>query len=366
MRWRVILQFIAIVVMMAALYFSTLTPQRCRASMVVLNKIYTRTGDDGTRGARHRRAAAEVGPARFAAIGAIDELNAHVGLARLEADGDLDAMLARIQNDLFDLGADLRCRATRRDRASACASATAQVARLEGEIDASTPSWRRSPPSSFPAAAASPRRCISAGTVARRAEAPAGRSSTRRETLNPEALRYINRLSDFFFVAARFANRSRRRRRALGSRREPLSARWPSSRSMTPIRCATSAIPTSTWGCSSRSTSSIFFLVEQGGVRRADRRVGRRLRTDPGGVRPSRRAAGGLRLRAELADPPHLCLPPRRFLAPRSATWSSSGSSPTTSRTRSATSASSSSTASARSGARLRLRPLRRPNRRRR
>ena len=74
--------------------------------MVVLNKIYTRTGDDGTTalGTGERRPKSDL---RFEAIGTIDELNAHVGLARLQVSADLDAMLARIQNDLFDLGADL-------------------------------------------------------------------------------------------------------------------------------------------------------------------------------------------------------------------------------------------------------------------
>ena len=90
--------------------------------MVVLNKIYTRTGDDGTSALATGERRPKSDP-RFAAIGTIDELNAHVGLARLQRErrADLDAMLARIQNDLFDLGADLAV-PEKPARASGCAS----------------------------------------------------------------------------------------------------------------------------------------------------------------------------------------------------------------------------------------------------
>src|SRR4051812_16809913 len=101
--------------------------------MVVLNKIYTRTGDDGRSalGTGERRLKSDV---RFVAIGAVDELNAHVGLARLEADGDIDTMLARIQNDLFDLGADLAVPLDEARPRERLRIAAGHVSRLEAEI----------------------------------------------------------------------------------------------------------------------------------------------------------------------------------------------------------------------------------------
>jgi cob(I)alamin adenosyltransferase len=173
--------------------------------MVLLNRIYTKTGDDGTSALAtgERRPKSDL---RFETIGTIDELNADVGLARLEKaalpDG-LDAMLGRIQNDLFDLGADLATpQKPGRERLRVVAT---QVARLEAEIDALNAGL--SPLTSFvlpggtPAAAA----LHLCRTVARRAERLAVALSAR-EAVNPEATRYINRLSDFFFVAARLAN----------------------------------------------------------------------------------------------------------------------------------------------------------------
>src|ERR1700674_3840971 len=102
--------------------------------MVVLNKIYTRAGDDGhaALGTGERRLKSDP---RFVAIGAIDELNAHVGLARLAAEGDIDAVLARIQNDLFDLGADLAVPLDEARPRERLRIAAAQVGRLEAEID---------------------------------------------------------------------------------------------------------------------------------------------------------------------------------------------------------------------------------------
>jgi len=173
--------------------------------VVLINRIYTRTGDDGTTALAtgERRPKSDL---RFEAIGTIDELNAHVGLARLEKatlpDG-LDAMLGRIQNDLFDLGADLATpEKPGRERLRIVA---AQVTRLEEEIDALNadlaPLTSFVLPGGTPAAAA----LHLCRTVARRAErltvALAGR-----EAVNQQATRYINRLSDFFFVAARLAN----------------------------------------------------------------------------------------------------------------------------------------------------------------
>jgi len=174
--------------------------------MVTLNRIYTRTGDDGTSALAtgERRAKSDL---VFATIGTVDELNAHVGLARLNAAAlgdDIAAMLARIQNDLFDLGADLATPEKRGSREWLRIAAT-QVARLEAEID--DLNQHLAPLTSFvlpggtPAAAA----LHLCRTVARRAERLAVALAAR-ETVNPEALRYLNRLSDFFFVAARIAN----------------------------------------------------------------------------------------------------------------------------------------------------------------
>ena len=174
--------------------------------MVTLNRIYTRTGDDGTTALAtgERRPKSDL---RFEAIGTIDELNAHVGLARLHAGTlaeDIAAMLARIQNDLFDLGADLATPEKRPSRERLRISAT-QVERLENEID--TLNAHLAPLTSFvlpggrPAATA----LHLCRTVARRAERLTVALAAR-ETVNPEALRYVNRLSDFFFVAARIAN----------------------------------------------------------------------------------------------------------------------------------------------------------------
>jgi cob(I)alamin adenosyltransferase len=174
--------------------------------MVVLNKIYTRTGDDGTSalGTGERRPKSDL---RFAVIGTVDEVNACVGLARLEAAGEMDALLARIQNDLFDLGADLavpegEVRPRERLRISG-----EQVARLELEIDAMNAGLQ--PLTSFVLPGGSP---LAAAlhlcrTVARRAERLTVELMAG-EALNREALRYTNRLSDLFFVAARLANDS--------------------------------------------------------------------------------------------------------------------------------------------------------------
>jgi cob(I)alamin adenosyltransferase len=178
--------------------------------MVVLNRIYTRTGDDGTSALAtgERRPKSDL---RFAAIGTVDEVNAHVGLARIYSrspDGDFsaefDAMLSRIQNDLFDLGADLATpeKIGKRERLRISAH---QVERLEREID--TLNQRLRPLTSFvlpggnPAAAA----LHLCRTVTRRAERLIV-ELVARETVNPEAVHYINRLSDFFFVAARVIN----------------------------------------------------------------------------------------------------------------------------------------------------------------
>jgi cob(I)alamin adenosyltransferase len=175
--------------------------------MVVLNKIYTRTGDsgdtalgDGTRVAKHAL--------RVSAYGTVDEANATVGLARQHTMGDMDASLSRIQNDLFDLGADL-CRPQTEADSSAehppLRMTDAQVDRLEAEIDAMNADLQ--PLRSFVLPGGSPlgAHLHHCRTVTRRAERLATELATS-EPVNSAAIRYLNRLSDWFFVASRAAN----------------------------------------------------------------------------------------------------------------------------------------------------------------
>jgi cob(I)alamin adenosyltransferase len=176
--------------------------------VVTLNRIYTRTGDDGTTRLATGAPVSKASP-RVEAYGAIDEANACVGLARLSTAGDamLDAMLARIQNELFDLGADLSTPAKPDEAEGAVLRILdSQVARLEAEIDelnAALPPLKSFVlPGGTPAAAA----LHLARTVARRAEREAVRLDEAGEPVSPVALRYLNRLSDFLFVAARHAN----------------------------------------------------------------------------------------------------------------------------------------------------------------
>lgn len=176
--------------------------------MVVLSKIYTRSGDKGTT-ALTTGARVPKSDLRIAAYGTVDETNACIGLARLHTAEapDLDAMLARVQNDLFDLGADLSTPEDGKPGAKALRIVDAQVARLEAEIDALNAQLR--PLRSFvlpggePAAAA----LHLARTVCRRAERLMVELSRRQgESVGDAALSYINRLSDFLFVAARHVN----------------------------------------------------------------------------------------------------------------------------------------------------------------
>ncbi len=172
--------------------------------MVVLNKIYTRTGDDGTTalgtGERLPKYAL-----RISAYGTVDETNAAIGMARLHLTGELDAAYARIQNDLFDLGADL-CVPERDDGKQRLRITDPQVSRLEAEIDDMTS--RLTPLRSFvlpggtPAAAA----LHVARTVCRRAERQIVELQSTGEPVSAPALKFINRLSDHLFVAARCAN----------------------------------------------------------------------------------------------------------------------------------------------------------------
>ena len=184
--------------------------------MVKLTRIYTRGGDkgdtslgDGSRVAKH--------DPRVEAYGTVDEANAAVGLARLHAEGEAEAMLARIQNDLFDLGADL-CRPEEEEsdrkgpekKANAMKAASlriveSQVARLEREIDEMNAALQPLESFVLPGGSAAAAYLHLARTVARRAErlmtALAAKSA-----INPVAIKYINRLSDHLFVLARYLN----------------------------------------------------------------------------------------------------------------------------------------------------------------
>ena len=176
--------------------------------MVVLNRIYTRTGDsgetalgDGARVAKHAL--------RVAAYGTVDETNATIGLARLHAEGEMDAALGRIQNDLFDLGADLCVPDLTRDAEAEyppLRMVPAQTGRLESEIDAMNA--RLSPLRSFilPGGSALAAHLHLCRTVSRRAERLTVELAAA-EPVNAAVLTYLNRLSDWFFVAGRIANR---------------------------------------------------------------------------------------------------------------------------------------------------------------
>lgn len=177
--------------------------------MVKLNKIYTRTGDDGTTGlvSGPRRLKSDL---RVEAYGTVDETNSVIGLARLHTadQPDLDAMLARIQNDLFDLGADLAAPDTGEPlEYEPLRIIDKQVQRIEQEIDALNATLE--PLRSFILPGGSPAAAWLhlARTVARRAERHMVELSKREgETVSRAAVEYINRLSDFLFVAARHTN----------------------------------------------------------------------------------------------------------------------------------------------------------------
>ncbi|MCB1311823.1 MAG: cob(I)yrinic acid a,c-diamide adenosyltransferase [Sedimentitalea sp.] len=175
--------------------------------MVVLNKIYTRAGDAGEtalgNGVRVPKHAL-----RVAAYGTSDELNSALGVARLHAEGEIGAALMRIQNDLFDLGADL-CRPEMAKDAEAeyppLRMIDAQVDRLEAEIDAMNASLEPLRSFILPGGTPLAAHLHVCRTVARRAERLTVELAGA-EPVNPAAVRYLNRLSDWFFVAARSAN----------------------------------------------------------------------------------------------------------------------------------------------------------------
>ena len=177
--------------------------------MVVLNKIYTRTGDDGTTALGSGRRVAKY-DLRVEAYGTLDETNAAIGVARLhtrERQPVLDAMLARIQNDLFDLGADLCFPDDTKDARGRLQVTDAQVARLEGEIDALNRELEPLRSFVLPGGSPAASHLHLARTVSRRAERLMVALAARKgDAVGDAALRYINRLSDFLFVAARSAN----------------------------------------------------------------------------------------------------------------------------------------------------------------
>ena len=177
--------------------------------MVVLNKIYTRTGDDGTTALGNGQRIAKHA-LRVASYGTVDETNAHIGVARLgtRGQGELDEMLSRIQNDLFDLGADLCVPDTgEKLEYEPLRMTQAQVERVERDFDRLYGDL--SPLRSFilPGGTDTAAHLHVARTVCRRAERLivelAGYED---EAVSDAALQYINRLSDFLFVAARHAN----------------------------------------------------------------------------------------------------------------------------------------------------------------
>lgn len=172
--------------------------------MVRLTRIYTRGGDkgetslgDGSRVPKHAL--------RVAAYGTVDEANAAIGIARLHVGTEANAMLGHIQNDLFDLGADLCTPEGGRRSAGALRISAAQVERLEHEIDAMNASLRPLDSFILPGGSAVAAHLHAARTVTRRAERLVSELANA-EPVNPEALKYLNRLSDHLFVLGRLVN----------------------------------------------------------------------------------------------------------------------------------------------------------------
>ena len=172
--------------------------------MVTLNRIYTKTGDKGETalgdGSRVPKFAL-----RISAYGTVDEANAAIGVARLHANGDMVAMLARIQNDLFDVGADLCLPETAKRSEGRLRVSDAQVTRLEQEMDRMNELL--APLNSFvlPGGTVLAAQLHVARTIVRRAERLVAELATQ-EKLNPALIKYVNRLSDHLFVASRAAN----------------------------------------------------------------------------------------------------------------------------------------------------------------
>jgi cob(I)alamin adenosyltransferase len=170
--------------------------------MVKLNRIYTRTGDDGTTGLVDGSRRSKANP-RLQVVGSVDEANAAIGMARLHATPATALALGRVQNDLFDLGADL---ATPDGIDGALRIVAGQVEWLEAQIDAATatltPLTSFILPAGTPAAAA----LHLARTIARRAERDGVAAVAAGEALSGAAMQYLNRLSDYLFVLCRVEN----------------------------------------------------------------------------------------------------------------------------------------------------------------
>jgi cob(I)alamin adenosyltransferase len=178
--------------------------------MVVLNRIYTKTGDDGTTGlvGGERRPKYDL---RIEAVGSVEEANAAIGRARAHiegGDGEIDALLARVQNDLFDLGSDLATPAgSERAGREALRIAASQVERLEAEIDRFTAELEPLRSFVLPGGNRAAAALHLARTIARRAERLMWALAAREpDSVGPEALKYANRLSDLLFVACRWLN----------------------------------------------------------------------------------------------------------------------------------------------------------------
>jgi cob(I)alamin adenosyltransferase len=171
--------------------------------VVKLTRIYTKGGDKGTTSLGTGKRVPKH-DARVEAYGTVDEANAAIGIARLHTKGEEDAMLARIQNDLFDLGADL-CAPEGEGTKDRLRIIDAQVERLEREIDRMNEAL--APLNSFvlPGGGAASAHLHLARTITRRAERDVTRLAET-EAVNPAAIRYINRLSDHLFVLARWLN----------------------------------------------------------------------------------------------------------------------------------------------------------------
>jgi cob(I)alamin adenosyltransferase len=173
--------------------------------MVRLTRIYTRTGDKGETSLGDGKRVAK-SALRVAAFGTVDEANAAIGLARLHARGKLNAMLARIQNDLFDLGADLCVPENGKPGRSRLRIADSQVARLEREIDAMNAKLKPLDSFVLPGGSAASAHLHLARAIVRRAERLMVELA-QSEKVGEAALRYINRLSDHLFVMSRAANK---------------------------------------------------------------------------------------------------------------------------------------------------------------
>jgi cob(I)alamin adenosyltransferase len=175
--------------------------------MVVLNRIYTRTGDDGTTalGSGARRKKYDL---RVSAYGTLDEANAVIGLARLHTAGDaiLDAALSRIQNDLFDVEADL-CLSEKGPGGARLTVTDTQVEWIESEIDKLNAELEPLRSFVLPGGSAAAAYLHLARTICRRAERIMVELKDKPdETVTAASLKYVNRLSDFLFVASRYAN----------------------------------------------------------------------------------------------------------------------------------------------------------------